>query len=147
MFQITANPNVYTAHVAVTQHCAKRVLRCTSATFKQASFASSKLSQRPTSGLGYLRTGRVGQPRASMCKLYNKIDFYPPRFGLRAAVPKHTITSRRRLKVNTFSAMFSGGESKCSHSPTKTHRMSTAIRSSFFPCSVMFPPLPPHFHK
>lgn len=44
--------------------------------------------------------------------------------------------------------MLSGGaESKCSHSPTKTQRKSTTIRSSFFPCSVMFPPVPLHFHK
>lgn len=44
--------------------------------------------------------------------------------------------------------MLSGGaESKCSHSPTKTQRISTPIRSSFFPCSVMFPPVPLHFHK
>lgn len=37
--------------------------------------------------------------------------------------------------------------SKCSHSPTKTHRTSTTIRSRFFPCSVMFPAMPLHCHK
>lgn len=142
MCQITANPNAYTAHVAVTQHCARCVLRCTSTTFKnRSSFTSSKLSQRPTSGLSSLSQVVLG-PNPPMRQRVNftiKSIFIPlvldSRWRLRS-------TSRCRPKVNTFSAMFSGGgERKCSHSPTQTHRMSTAIRSSFFPCSVMFPPL------
>ena len=50
--------------------------------------------------------------------------------------------------------MLSGGEEEEEeeeegrrHSPTNTHRISTTIRISFFPCSVMFPPVPLHFHK
>lgn len=49
-----------------------------------------------------------------------------------------TPTRKRRLCGSACLPTFSHVV-RCNHSPTKTQRISTTIRSSFFPCSGMFP--------